>query len=254
MAARPFLTAAWRDLIMLSWAVDPQLLTAHLPRGVELDLWKGDALASVVAFRFERVRVLGVAVPFHTAFPEVNLRFYVRRRTAEGEWRRGVVFVKELVPRAAIALVARRLYGEPYEAVPMREAHVEGGGDAEGRPRRTLRYEWQRSGKWERVVALATDAPHPMRRGSTEEFIAEHYYGYTGRGARATREYRVAHPPWNVIPLAECVLEADIASLYGQPWVAPLTQAPVSTFLADGSAVEVYPGVDVAGTKRGTAR
>lgn len=254
MAARPFLTAAWRDLIMLSWAVDQRLLKAHLPRGVELDLWKGEALASVVAFRFEQVRVRGVAIPFHTAFPEVNLRFYVRRRTADGEWRRGVVFVKELVPRAAIALVARKLYGEPYEALPMREAHVEGLRDDEGRPRRTLLYEWQREGNWERVIALAADAPHPMRRGSTEEFIAEHYYGYTARGPRATREYRVAHPSWNVVPLAECFLEADIASLYGQPWVEPLTQAPVSTFLADGSAVEVFPGVDVPGTERGAAR
>jgi uncharacterized protein len=254
MAPRPFLTAAWRDLIMLSWAVDQRLLKAHLPRGVELDLWKGEALASVVAFRFEQVRVRGLAVPFHTAFPEVNLRFYVRRRTAEGEWRRGVVFVKELVPRAAIALVARKLYGEPYEALPMREAHVEGMADDEGRPRRTLLYEWQRDGNWERVIALAADAPHPMRRGSTEEFIAEHYYGYTARGPRATREYRVAHPSWNVVPLAECFLEADIASLYGQPWVEPLTQAPVSTFLADGSAVEVYPGVDVPGTERSAAR
>ncbi len=254
MAERPFLTAAWRDLVMLTWAVDQRLLRSLLPRGVELDLWKGDALASVVAFRFEQVRVRGIAFPFHTAFPEVNLRFYVRRRDADGAWRRGVVFVQEMVPRAAIAIAAQRLYGEPYVARPMREAHVAGAPDEHGRPRRTLLYEWKRDGQWERVVALAADAPHPMRAGSTEEFIAEHYYGYTGRGPRPTREYHVAHPRWNVVPLAECFLEADIASLYGQPWVEPLTQPPVSTFLADGSAVAVYPGHDVPDTGRVPAR
>jgi uncharacterized protein YqjF (DUF2071 family) len=249
MSERPFLTAAWRDLVMLTWAVDQRLLRSLLPRGVELDLWRGDALASVVAFRFERVRVRGLAVPCHTAFPEVNLRFYVRRRADDGTWRRGVVFVQEMVPRAAIALVAQRLYGEPYVARPMREAHVAGASGDDGRPRRTLLYEWQRDGAWERVVALAVDAPHPMRAGSTEEFIAEHYYGYTARAARPTQEYRVAHPRWNVVPLAECFLEADIATLYGRPWVEPLAQPPVSTFLADGSDIAVFPGRALAGTE-----
>ncbi len=250
----PFLTAAWRDLVMLTWAVDQRLLNSLLPRGIELDLWRGDALASVVAFRFEEVRVRGLAIPFHTAFPEVNLRFYVKRRGSAGEWRRGVVFVQERVPRAAIAWVAKRLYGEPYVASPMREAHLAGVTDETGTPRRTLIYEWERDGEWERVIALATGEPRPMRAGSVEEFIAEHYWGYTGRGASATREYQVEHPRWNITMLAECFLEADIAGLYGLPWVAPLSEAPVSTFVADGSAVAVYPGVDVEGTARASAR
>ena len=250
MSPRPFLTAAWRDLVMLSWAVDARLLRSLLPRGVELDPWRGDTLASIVAFRMEQVRVRGIAVPCHTAFPEVNLRFYVRRRLTDGTWRRGVVFVREIVPRAAIALVARRLYGEPYVAMPMREAHVPGVPDDEGRPRRTLLYEWQREGSWERVVALAASAPHPMRRGSIEEFIAEHYFGYTARGARTTREYEVQHVPWQVVPLAECFVEADLAALYGPAWADALSAAPVSTFLADGSDVAVMPGVDVPDTAR----
>ena len=250
MSARPFLTAAWHDLLMLTWAVDPRTLAGILPRGIELDLWKGDALASIVAFRFEQVRVRGIAFPCHTSFPEVNLRFYVRRKAEDGSWRRGVVFVKEIVPRLAIAQVARRLYGEPYVAHPMREAHLPGITGEDGQPRRTLLYEWKRDGAWERVVALATGSSRPMRAGSVEEFIAEHYWGYTGRGARATREYQVEHPRWNITHLAECFVEADIAALYGRPWVAPLSEAPISTFLADGSAVAVYPGRDVPGTAR----
>jgi len=250
MTETPFLTAAWRDLVILTWPVEQRLLASYLPRGVELDLWRGQALASVVAFRFEQVRVRGLSIPFHTVFPEVNLRFYVKRLGPDGEWRRGVVFVQEMVPRAAIAWVARRVYNEPYVALPMREAHMAGTPGDDGEARRTLLYEWQRDDSWERVVALAVGAPRPMRAGSVEEFIAEHYWGYTGRGARSTREYRVVHQRWNISPLAECFLEADIGSLYGQPWVAPLSEAPLSAFLADGSEVCVFPGQDVEGTAR----
>lgn len=254
MAERPFLTAVWRDLLMLTWAVDQRLLSSMLPRGVELDLWRGEALASIVAFRFEKVRVRGLAIPFHTSFPEVNLRFYVKRRAPDGEWRRGVVFVQERVPRTAIAWVARTLYGEPYVASPMREAHLEGTTGDDGQPRRTLHYEWQRDGSWERVVALAAGTPRPMRAHSIEEFVAEHYWGYTARGVGATREYQVEHPRWNITPLVECFLEADIKGLYGLPWVAPLSEAPASTFLADGSDVAVYAGRDVEGTARASSR
>lgn len=250
MTETPFLTAAWRDLVMLTWSVEQRLLASYLPRGVQLDLWRGQALASVVAFRFEQVRVRGLSIPFHTSFPEVNLRFYVRRQGPDGEWRRGAVFVQEMVPRAAIAWVARRVYNEPYVALPMREAHIAGTPGDNGEARRTLLYEWRRDNSWERVVALAIGAPRPMRAGSVEEFIAEHYWGYTGRGARSTREYRVAHPRWNISPLAECFLEADIRTLYGQPWVAPLSEAPLSTFLAEGSEVSVFPGQNVEGTAR----
>ena len=79
---------------------------------MELDAWQGIKLMSLVGFEFRGTRVLGLSVPGHRDFPEVNLRFYVRGKVSEN-WRRGVVFVKELLPRRAIAWMARRLYGEP---------------------------------------------------------------------------------------------------------------------------------------------
>src|SRR5947209_10281660 len=116
--SRRFLTAAWRDLVMLNYAIDPAVLQPLVPRGTELDPWKGRHFVSVVGFRFERTRVLGLAIPFHRNFEEINLRFYVRRRAGE-EWRRGVVFVKEIVQRFAIAAVARWVYNENYVVCPM---------------------------------------------------------------------------------------------------------------------------------------
>src|SRR6185437_11165669 len=103
---RVFLSAVWRQLAMLNYRVDPALLAPYLPAGTTLDLWRGDAFISVVGLLFDDTRVLHVPIPFHITFPEVNLRCYVRREVG-GETRRGVVFIRELVPRAAIAFVAR---------------------------------------------------------------------------------------------------------------------------------------------------
>src|SRR5262245_60741200 len=121
---RRFLTAEWRHLVMLNYEIDPAALRARVPAGTELDSWNGKTFVSLVGFRVLRTRVLGVPVLFHRSsigkgisrtswgsFEEVNLRFYVRRRAPEG-WRRGVVFVKEIVPKAAVAAVARWVYNE----------------------------------------------------------------------------------------------------------------------------------------------
>ncbi|HEX7980960.1 MAG TPA: DUF2071 domain-containing protein, partial [Gemmatimonadaceae bacterium] len=108
-----FLTAEWRWLVMLNYEVPPEVLAPYVPRGTSLDLWQGHALVSVVGFRFIETRVIGVPIPFHRHFDEVNLRFYVRRELPGGEARRGVVFIRELVPKPMIAWVARALYNEP---------------------------------------------------------------------------------------------------------------------------------------------
>jgi uncharacterized protein YqjF (DUF2071 family) len=99
---RVFLTAEWRNLAMLNYEVDQSLLLPFVPSGTTLDQWEGKTYVSLVGFRFLKTRVLGLPVPFHTNFDEVNLRFYVRRRIA-GDVRRGVVFIREIVPRWAIA-------------------------------------------------------------------------------------------------------------------------------------------------------
>lgn len=243
VSERPFLTAFWRDLVMITWAVDPGLLRPYLPPGCELDLWEERALISVVAFDFADTRVFGVAVPFHRRFPEVNLRFYVRRRLRDGRWRRGVSFVQEMVPRFAIAFAARTLYGEAYVSRPMRAVAV----PPEPLPdvsdaTRSLVYEWKRDGEWERVIALVTAPYRIPRADSLEHFIADHSWGYTRRPRKPTLEYRVDHPAWRLSLDADCMLEADIATLFGRKFVAPLDAAPVSTFVADGSPVSVFAG------------
>ncbi len=240
---RTFLTAQWRYLAMLNYTIDPALLQPLVPPGTELDFFDDTTYVSIVGFRFLGTKVFGLGIPWHRNFEEVNLRFYVRRRPwvhgarADG-WRRGVAFVGELVPRRTIAFAARRLYGEPYTAVPMghrieqttSSIHVE--------------YRWQRGGKWESLGVLGRGQPQPLVPGSHEEFIAEHYWGYTARRGGSS-EYQVEHPPWRIWSGTESYLHADVLALYGELFVEPLSARPVSTFIADGSAVAVRCKTDI---------
>jgi uncharacterized protein YqjF (DUF2071 family) len=226
-----FLTAEWRFLVMLNYVVDASVLEPLVPIGTELDLYQGKTFVSVVGFHFLNTRVLGWSFPFHRNFEEVNLRFYVRRHSA-GEWRRGVVFVRELVPRRAIAWIARTCYGEPYTALPMRH-------QIQASPERIdVEYGWRRNGQWESLRATGVGSPQAIENGSLEEFITEHYWGYTAREESCT-EYQVEHPRWRVWRAREAVLHADTPTLYGDAFAGPLSTSPVSAFIADGSPVVV---------------
>jgi uncharacterized protein YqjF (DUF2071 family) len=233
---RAFLTAEWRYLVMLNYEIDPGVLEPLVPAGTTLDRWAGRALVSVVGFRFLRTRVLGVPIPLHRDFDEVNLRFYVRHETTDGAVRRGVTFVRELVPRAAIALVARVAYDEPYRAVRMRSTAPAAPTERPG----TVEYAWRTGGRWQRVAAMATGVATVPAPDDEATFVTEHYWGYTRRRSGATTEYEVAHPRWRVWTARDAVLDADVRGLYGAPFVDALAGPPRSAFIADGSAVTVY--------------
>jgi uncharacterized protein YqjF (DUF2071 family) len=241
-APRPFLTAEWRFLVMLNWAVDPELLRPLVPRGTELDEWNGTTYASVVGFLFLRTRVLGIPIPFHRDFEELNLRFYVRRRGPEG-WRRGVVFVKEVVPRFAIATVARVAYNENYAAMPMR--HRIGRDGMSLVPGGRVEYGWRLRGEWQAVAARTAGEPVALTPGSEAEFITEHYWGYAVQRDGGTVEYQVEHPAWRVWSVEESTFRCDVAAMYGARFTAALSAAPRSAFVAEGSPVVVRRGVRI---------
>lgn len=210
-----------------------------MPAGLELDDFEGRALVSLVGFLFLDTRVLGVPLPFLQRFEEVNLRFYVRRRAAEG-WRHGVVFVKEIVPRWPIALGARWLFNEPYRTMPMRH-HVDLAG---GAPRAggTLAYEWKSSGRWHQLSARVGTRLGPAVPGSPQEFVVERYWGYTRQRNGSTVEYRVRHVPWTLWTGSDPRLDIDATALYGAALGSRLAEPPCSAIIADGSAVTVSRG------------
>ena len=240
-----FLTAEWRKLIMAQYTVAPETLTPWLPRGVELDLYRIGAekrcYVSLIGFLFDRVRVKGVAIPFHTRFEEVNLRFYVVRTEADGTRKRGVVFIREFVPRTAITVIANALYEEPYATCPTSSAMF--------RTQQTLgvRYGWRYAGAWHSLAVEADHTPCPIAPGSEEEFITEHYWGYSRRRATArkpesTSAYPVEHPRWQTYPIRRYSIQADFGALYGPAFAALSTQSPDNILLAEGSAVGVHSG------------
>ncbi len=234
-----FLSAEWQYLAMLNYEIDPHLLLAHVPRGTELDNWNGKVFVSMVGFSFLRTRVWRMPVPFHRDFEEVNLRFYVRRKAEEG-WRRGVVFVKEIVPHVMTAAVARGLYNENYVAMPMRHrVEVDQGLDT---PKVFVEYMWRFKGHWNHLSVETAGPSEKPAPGSLEEFITEHYWGYVRQRDGGCLEYRVEHPPWSVWQAGRCSLHCDAAELYGEALAGALTRAPSSAFLATGSPVIVRKG------------
>lgn len=232
---RVFMTGEWRYLAILNYRIDPSVLRPYVPAGTELDTWNGETLVSVVGFRFLRTRVLGIPVPFHRDFPEVNLRFYVRYAEG-GEVRRGVTFVREIVPRPTIAYTARLLYNEPYVALPMQARAPKREGQVPGR----VGYAWRAKSGWNHVAVRPVGEPQPLRDGSEEQFITEHYWGYTSQRDGGTTEYQVAHPRWRVWQGSEPELVCDVAALYGPQFVAALSAVPTSAFIAEGSDIAVY--------------
>jgi uncharacterized protein YqjF (DUF2071 family) len=235
----PFLTAEWRYLAMLNYEIDPALLLPFVPKGTELDTSNGTTLASMVGFLFLDTRVLGMAIPFHRDFEEINLRFYVRRKADDG-WRRGVVFVKEIVPRLAIALTARWLYNENYVALPTGNVILR----SEAKPANieSAKYYWNFRGRIDFIALETRGEPYHFVEGSQEEFISQHDWGYSAQRDGGTVEYRVEHPAWRIWQATTCRFDCDIESLYGRPFAAALSKPPLSAFLAEGSTVTVYKG------------
>lgn len=229
-----FLTARWEHLVLLNYICAPALLEPLVPAGTELDTWEGQTLVSLVGFLFADTRLMGLPVPWHRTFEEVNLRFYVRRPAPDG--RRAVAFIRELVPRWAIATVARAVYNEPYLALPMRHQStltMEGG---------EVRYGWTHRGEDFELGAAVIGPPAALVPGSQAEFITEHYWGYTRQRDGGTLEYQVEHPPWRIWTAADSWFRGQAAALYGPEFGALLSAPPQSAFVAVGSPVVVHRG------------
>jgi uncharacterized protein YqjF (DUF2071 family) len=232
---RPFLTARWNDLLLLNFPVPADAIDALAPPGTEPDLFDGQAYVSVVGFQFRDTRVRGCAWPRHTNFPEINLRYYVRRKV-DGEVRRGVVFVREIVPRRLIAAIANRVFHENYICLPMRS-------DAAND---RLKYAWQSRGRagrrWNTLAGRIAAPFHVPPANSFDEFIVEHYWGYARGPDGSTCECRVAHDPWKIAPAENVVWDCDVAATYDTPLAKYLMSPPTSALIADGAAVQVFPG------------
>lgn len=227
-----FLTAEWNNLIMANYIIDPEVLLPYLPGKTEMDVFNGNVYVSLIGFMFANTRLLGYRIPFHVNFEEVNLRFYVRH-CDQGVWKRGAVFIKEIVPKYAISIVANTLYNEQYSTMPMKHFRHETAAGI------NLGYHWKYKNKWNRIEATTERSTMPMQPGSETAFIAEHYWGYSKYNNKITFEYAVQHPSWEVYPVKDYIIDCDFIALYGNNFSMLQTAQPVSVFVAKGSAISI---------------
>jgi uncharacterized protein len=229
---KKFLTAEWNNLIMANYNIDPKILAPYLPAKTELDFYNGECYVSLIGFMFEQTKMLGVKVPFHLNFEEVNLRFYVRVKDGD-IWKRGAVFIKEIVPKPAITFVANTLYREKYVTLPMKHYYSEIGEEVQ------LGYHWKYKGIWNKLEAVTEKKHAPMVAGSKEEFIAEHYWGYSKYNNSTTFEYAVQHPSWEIHTVKNCNIVCDFEKLYGTQFAFLNAVKLDSVFMAKGSPIAI---------------
>ena len=232
MSQRKFLTAEWRKLIMANYEIDPGILKKYIPAGTELDTWNNKYYVSLVGFMFLKTKLSGITIPFHSNFPEVNLRFYVRYKSGN-DWKRGVVFINEFVPKPAITFVANNLYKERYVTCTMKHKWEMG-------EQLTIGYYWKKNNKWNELEVTASRKLNEITPNSKEEFITEHYWGYSSVDKNKTGEYEVAHPRWDIYSIENYKIDCDFKLLYGNDFDILDHSQPASVFLAEGSSVTIF--------------
>lgn len=234
---KTFLNAEWRKLIIANYEVDTKILKPYLPNKTELDLWNNTCYVSLVGFMFVNTKVKGIKVPFHVNFEEVNLRFYVKYKSGN-IFKRGIVFIKEIVPKSVLSLVANTVYKEHYQTLPMEYSWIINEDTLE------VTYKWKNT-DWNSIKVTAENKLTDFAEGSEEDFISEHYWGYTKTSEDKTSEYGVEHPKWQFYKVKEYSINVNFEETYSSEFSFLSNTKPKSVFLAEGSEIIVKDGLKV---------
>lgn len=224
---KTFLTANWENLILVNYEIAPDILQPYTPNETQIDLFKNKCYVSLVGFMFKNTKVLGVKLPFHINFEEVNLRFYVKHKE-----KRGVVFIKEIVPKPLITCVANTIYKEHYETAKMQHK------SQVNKVIKHTEYSWTKKNSLQSLGVNSNLKPIKIEPNSIEYFITEHYFGYTKHNNK-TFEYEVKHPTWLHYPIIDYNINIDFEMNYGQGFKFLNNSLPSSVILAQGSKISV---------------
>jgi len=227
-----FLTAEWRKLAIINYSIDPDILNPYIPYKTELDLWNDKCYVSLVGFRFLNTKLKGINIPFHINFEEINLRFYVRYKDGH-LWKRGVTFIKEIVPKPALTFIANTVYKEKYITLPTRHEWIDNNDSL------NVSYGWNHKGDWDSISLTADIHPQDIIAESEEEFITEHYWGYTQLDHYQTSQYQVEHPRWKMHAVKNFTIAVRFGDLYGAAFGFLKDSLPDSVMLAEGSRIAV---------------
>jgi len=227
-----FLKANWEQIIMANYQIDSELLKPFLPKGVELDLFQEKCYISLVGFMFKKTKLFNIPIPYFGTFEEINLRFYVVRNDGNIP-KRGVVFINETIPYPIVAWMANKLYKEHYTVVPTKNRI------SKNDISQQIKFEWLVNKKWNSIDVEATNESHKMKKGSLEQFIYEHYYGYTKIDDLTTEEYKLQHPSWKTNQILKYKIDCDFEAMYGKSFSILNQTEPEAVFIAEGSSVEI---------------
>jgi uncharacterized protein YqjF (DUF2071 family) len=229
---KTFLKAKWQNLIMVNYEIDPTYLLPYLPKGVDLDYYNGKTYISLVGFLFKDSSLFKIPIPLFGTFEEINLRFYVTRKIGT-EVKRGVVFINETVPNKTVAWVANKLYKEHYTSIPTKHKWKIDANYKE------IEYEWMVNKKWNCLKVIATTNALNIRVGSLEEFIFEHYFGYTKVDPTQSIEYKINHPSWLINEIKAHTITCNFSDFYGEHFKILNSTNPHSIMLAEGSDITI---------------
>jgi uncharacterized protein YqjF (DUF2071 family) len=227
-----FLKAQWENIIMANYEIDPEILLPYLPKGVELDLYKGKAYASLVGFKLKKTKLFNVLIPWFGTFEEINLRFYVVRKEGN-KLKRGVVFINETIPYPIVAWMANKLYKEHYTVVPTKHEI------SKEKNNQKVKFEWLLNKKWNSIYVEAGTETKVMKNQTLEKFIYEHYYGYTKIDEYSSEEYKLQHPSWMVNEVIDYKIDCDFGAMYGESFSVLNHSKPEAVFIAEGSSVGI---------------
>jgi uncharacterized protein len=229
---RTFLKAYWQDIVMVNYEVQSSLLQPYLPTGTMLDDFEGKYYVSLVGFKFLNSSIFGMPIPIYGSFNEVNLRFYVKR-IIDGEVRRGVVFISEIVPSAIVAFLANKLYKEHYTSTKMSSAV------GMNKEHKILSYKWWLNKEAFSINTVFSKESKAIESYTHQEFIYEHYYGFTKVSSNETWEYKVNHPSWKVNEVLDYTIHCNFENMYGEDFKHLTSAVPHSVYNAVGSAVTI---------------
>lgn len=228
-----FLKAKWENIIMVNYEIDPKIVQPYLPNGVLLDLYNGKAYVSLVGFNFKKTKLFNLPIPWFGSFEEINLRFYVVRKEGN-EYKRGVVFINETIPYKIVAWMANKLYNEHYTVVKTKhELKTK-------LTTKSVNFEWIKNKKWNSIYVESESNSTATKEGSLENFIFEHYYGYTKINQFDTEEYQLNHPSWETHNVVDYEIKCDFKAMYGDSFSILNETTPTAVFIAKGSDVEIF--------------
>ncbi|MBK0381358.1 DUF2071 domain-containing protein [Pedobacter sp. SD-b] len=219
---------------MANYLVDAKVLKKYIPPHTQLDSYNGKYYVSLIGFMFMDTRIKGFKIPFHINFEEINLRFYVKYNSGENQ-KRGAVFISEVVSKPMIALVANTLFHEHYEILKTKHSWER------FEHHQKISYQLKKKQWYELSVSTGLEA-RKIISGSEEEFITEHYFGYTKAGKNKSLAYDVEHPRWEIYDVKDFTIKADFEDLYGADFGFLNHAEPSSVFLVEGSDVLIRDG------------